>query len=124
MKTLAALVLCMLMTVCIYGQHKTLSLPYIDSSIKPGDDFYMYANGKWYDTATIPATESRAGARIEMDYTTRANIKSVLEEAAAKHSAPGTIEQKVGDFFASGMDTVTIEKLGYQPIQKLLSEIN
>lgn len=39
----------------------------------------MYANGKWYDTATIPATESRADARIEMNYTTRANVKNVLE---------------------------------------------
>jgi len=63
----------------MYGQHKTLSLQYIDSSVKPGDDLYMYANGKWYDTATIPVTESRAGARIEMVYTTRANIKNILE---------------------------------------------
>lgn len=124
MKTLGALLLCVLLTICMYGQQKTLSLQYIDSSVKPGDDFYMYANGKWYDTATIPATESRAGARIEMDYTTRANIKNILEQAAAAHSAPGTIEQKVGDFFASGMDTVAIEKLGYKPVQKMLNEIN
>lgn len=108
----------------INAQQKTLSLQFIDSSVKPGDDFYMYANGKWYDTATILPTESRAGARIEMDYTTRANIKGILEEAAAAHNATGTIEQKVGDFFASGMDTASIEKLGYQPVQKLLDEIN
>ena len=108
----------------INAQQKTLTLQFIDSSAKPGDDFYMYANGKWYDTATILPTESRAGARIEMDYTTRANIKGILEEASAAHSALGTIKQKVGDFFASGMDTVTIDKLGYQPVQKLLNEIN
>src|SRR3954451_14319203 len=110
MKPFSPLLVFMLIQTYMYGQHKTLSLQYIDSSIKPGDDFYMYANGKWYDTATIPTTESRAGARIEMDYTTRANIKSILEEVAAAQSAQGTIEQKVGDLFASGMDTVAIEK--------------
>jgi putative endopeptidase len=124
MKTFAVLLLFLLMTGYMYGQHKTLSLQYIDSSIKPGDDFYMYANGKWYDTATIPPTESRVGARMDMDYTTRANIKNILEQAAAAHSAPGTITQKVGDLFASGMDTVAIERRGYQPVQKLLDEIN
>lgn len=82
------------------GQNKTLYLQYIDSTIKPGDDFYMYANGKWYHTATIAATESRAGARLEMDYTTKANIKNILETAAASQNARGTIKQKVGDFFA------------------------
>ena len=124
MKTFATLLIGMLMTICMYGQRRTLSLQYIDSSIKPGDDFYMYANGKWYDTATILPTESRAGARIDMDYTTRAHIKDILETAATSHRASGTIEQKVGDFFASGMDTNTIEKRGYQPVQKVLAQVN
>jgi putative endopeptidase len=60
--------------------------------------------------ATILPTESRAGARIEMDYTTRAHIKSILEEASSANNTKGSIEQKVGDLFASGMDTATIEK--------------
>lgn len=43
---------------------KTLSLQYIDSAVKPGDNFYKYANGKWLDTATVPATESGAGSSL------------------------------------------------------------
>jgi len=100
-----------------------LSIQNIDSSVKPGDDFFMFANGKWYDTAKILPTESRAGARIEMDYIARAHIKSILDEASTANAAAGTIEQKVGDMFASGMDTVTIEKLGYDPIKPTLQQI-
>jgi putative endopeptidase len=103
---------------------KTLSLQNIDSGVKPGNDFYMFANGKWYDTATILPTESRAGARLEMDFITKANIKSILERAAAADSPKGTIEQKVGDFFASGMDTAAIDKKGFEPIRGFLSQIN
>jgi len=100
-----------------------LSIQNIDSSVKPGDDFFMFANGKWYDTATILPTESRAGARIEMDYIAKAHIKTILEEAAAANAAAGTVQQKVGDMFASGMDTVTIQKLGYDPVKPALKQI-
>ena len=103
---------------------KTLSLQYIDSSVKPGDNFYMFANGIWYDTATILPTESRAGARLEMDFVTKANIRSILTQASTADSPRGSIEQKVGDFFASGMDTVAIEKKGFDPIRTYLNQID
>ncbi|MGC4101265.1 M13 family metallopeptidase [Ferruginibacter sp.] len=104
-------------------QIKGLSMQNIDSSKRPGDDFYMYANGKWYDTATILPTESRAGARLEMDYVTKAHIKSILEESAAATNTAGSIEQKVGDMFASGMDTTAIEKAGYTPLKPWIDKI-
>ncbi|MEO6168571.1 MAG: M13 family metallopeptidase [Chitinophagales bacterium] len=105
-------------------ERKSLSLQNIDSAIKPGDDFFMYANGNWYDTATILSTESRAGARMEMDFKTKANIKGILEEVAASNAPKGTVEQKVGDFYTSGMDTAAIEQLGYQPVQPFLKQID
>lgn len=124
MKFFTACVTGILLAISVCGQQKTLSLQYIDSSVKPGNDFYMYANGKWYDTATILPTESRAGARLEMDYLTKANIKSILEQSASAKNKLATIEQKVGDFYTSGMDTVTINKLGYQPVKKYLAQIS
>jgi len=105
-------------------ERKTLSLQFIDPSVKPGDNFFLYANGKWVDTAKIPPTEFRAGARLEMDYQTKAAVKKVLEDAASADSAKGTITQKVGDLYASGMDSVAIEKLGYQPVQPFLQQIS
>ena len=101
-----------------------LSTQNIDSSVKPGDNFFLFANGKWYDTATILPTESRAGSRLDMDDVAKAHIKSILEEVAAAKNNPGTIEQQVGDLFASGMDTATIEKLGYEPIKPELQKID
>ena len=105
-------------------ERKTLSLQNINTAIRPGDNFFLYANGNWYDTATILPTESRAGARLEMDYITKANIKAILEETAATTSPKGTVEQKIGDFYASGMDSVTIESLGFQPLQPYLRQID
>ncbi|MEP6514291.1 MAG: M13 family metallopeptidase N-terminal domain-containing protein, partial [Parafilimonas sp.] len=105
-------------------ERKTLSLQFIDSSVKPGDNFFLFANGKWYDTATILPTESRAGARLEMDYKTKANIKSILEEASSANNTTGSIEQKVGDLYASGMDSSTIEKLGYEPVKPFLKQLD
>jgi putative endopeptidase len=105
-------------------QSTGLSMQNIDSSVKPGDNFFLYANGKWYDTATILPTESRAGARLEMDYVAKAHIKNILEETAAATAAAGSIEQQVGDLFASGMDTAVIEKSGYDPIKPWLKNID
>ena len=103
---------------------KFVETAYMDSSIKPGDDFYMYVNGKWMKTATISATEFGVGSFIDLMNTTRANLKTVIEEASKSNAAAGTVEQKVGDFFASGMDSVTIEKLGYEPLKPALQQIS
>ena len=103
---------------------KTLSLQFINSSVKPGDNFYRYANGRWLDTATVLPWESRAGARLEMDYLTKSHIQSILEEASKADSPRGSIVQKVGDFYASGMDTVSIDKLGYRPVLHFLNQID
>ncbi len=104
--------------------NRGLSTQYIDSSINPGDNFFLFANGKWYDTASIAPSESRAGARLEMDYVAKAHIKSILEDVAIAKNESGSIEQQVGDFFASGMDSVNIEKLGFNPIKPWLAEID
>jgi putative endopeptidase len=101
-----------------------LSMQNIDSSVKPGDNFFLYANGKWYDTATILPTESYTGSWLEMDYVTKAHIKTILNNAAADANRTGSIEQQVGDLFASGMDSTAIEKLGYEPIKPLLQKID
>jgi putative endopeptidase len=105
-------------------QPRELSEHNIDTSVKPGDDFFLYANGKWYDTATILPTESRAGARLEMDYIAKSHIRAILEETSKEKTEPGSIEQKVGDMYASGMDTAAIEKLHFDPIKPWLQQID
>lgn len=94
-----------------------------DNSIKPGDNFWMWANGGWYKKATIPATESSVGGFTDLRNTTRENLKKVLDEISATEHTPGTIQQQVGDLFASGMDSATIDKRGYDPVKPVLQEI-
>lgn len=96
----------------------------IDSSIKPGDNFFMYVNGKWYDTASIPVTQAGVGSYSFLNYPQRQRLETILDSVSKAENKPGSIEQQLGDFFASGMDTVTIEKRGYTPVQPVLDKID
>src|SRR5688572_23959594 len=96
----------------------------IDTSKKPGDDFFTFANGIWYDTARIPASQTGVGSYSFLNYPQRIRLQGILDSISASNNPPGSIEQKVGDFYASGMDTVAIDKLGYEPIKPLLERID
>jgi len=96
----------------------------IDSSIKPGDNFFMYVNHKWYDTAQIPPSQAGVGAYMFMNYPQRLRLQGILDSISKANNAAGSIEQKIGDFYASGMDTTTINQLGYTPIKPLLVSID
>jgi len=96
----------------------------MDTSVKPGDNFWLYANGNWNKTAVIPNTENSTGSFFDLRKKSREAMQSLCETAAASKAPVGSIEQKVGDMYASGMDTATIDKLGYDPIKPYLQEIN
>lgn len=95
----------------------------MDKSVNPGDNFYNYVNGEWLKTAVIPATESGAGSFIDLYNNTRKNLNNLLEELRNKKDAKG-MEKLVGDFYASGLDSLTIEKRGFDPIKPVLNKIN
>lgn len=97
---------------------------FIDSSVKPSDDFYRFVNGKWLDTVRIPNDQSGVGSFYGLDITTRKRVKSLLENVSKGNAKPGSIEQLVGDFYISGMDTVTINKRGFDPVKPLLAQID
>ncbi|MBT1684947.1 M13 family metallopeptidase [Dawidia soli] len=96
----------------------------IDSTKKAGDDFFTYVNGIWYDTAQIPAGQTGVGSYSFLNFPQRIRLKGILDSVANSNNPAGSIEQKVGDFYASGMDTVTIDKRGYDPIKPLLARID
>ena len=96
----------------------------IDSSIKPGDDFFMYANGGWIKNTPIPGAESGWGIGnlvMEENYT---RLKKINEDAIAAKGADGTVTQKIGDFWQSAMDTVSINKAGLSPLQNSMDMIS
>jgi len=97
---------------------------YIDSTVNPADNFYLFANGNWLKKTTIPATESSVGAFYELYSKSKSALKNIVEELASHPQQAGSIEQKIGDLYASGMDSLTIEKLGYEPVKPYLQQID
>lgn len=97
----------------------------MDMTVKPGDDFYTYANGNWVKNNPIPAKETRWGSfNVLRDFNINA-VKTILQKAAAdKNAKPGSVEKRVGDFYIAAMDSAAIEKLGYTPIKSNLARIN
>src|SRR6476469_5140211 len=106
------------------GTQVYLSASDNDTTVKPGDDFYMYANGTWIKNAVIPETESSAGGFTDLYLRTQKNLENILKDLSSKNQTAGSIDQKVADFYASGMDSATIDKRGYDPVKPLLDKIN
>jgi putative endopeptidase len=97
----------------------------MDTSVKACDDFYRYAEGKWRDTHPLPAQYSRYGRFEELSERNREVLHTILEQdAAMTNAAPGSAEQKVGDYYAACMNETAIEAAGVTPIQPELDRIN
>lgn len=96
----------------------------MDTTVKPGDNFFLYANGNWLKTAVIPDDQSGWGSFYTLYEDNLKKLRGMLEDAAAGKHAKGSIEQKLGDYYASGMDTVTIEKIGAAPLKDQLAKID
>ncbi len=96
----------------------------MDSSIKPGDNFFRYVNHTWYDSAGIPPSQAGVGAYMFMNYPQRLRLQGILDSLSKANNKAGSIEQKLGDFYAAGMDTNTINQRGYEPIKPVLASID
>ncbi|MDF7812578.1 M13 family metallopeptidase [Hymenobacter sp. YC55] len=95
-----------------------------DLSVSPCDDFFHYAGGTWLKNTPIPAAQTSWGSFNILRDQNNAALRSILQEAAANTSAPkGSNVQKVGDFYASAMDSVAIEKAGLKYLQPELARI-
>ena len=94
----------------------------MDLSVKPGDNFYLYANGAWIKNTPIPGSKTRWGSFDALAEESSLALKGLLEDAA---KAPGSnkLMKRVGDYYTSAMDSVAIERLGYKPIQSFLDDI-
>src|SRR6476659_6410980 len=82
----------------------------MDSTVRPGEDFFHYVNGGWIKHTEIPASESSWGAGAILYQNTQQNLRNLLDSCTKLNAAKGSNEQKVGDFYASAMDSATIEQ--------------
>jgi len=95
-----------------------------DTTINPSDDFFNYANGGWFKKHPIPSSERSNGIFRMIQDTINNQIKSICETSAEAGAEKGSNKQKIGDFYASGMDSTTINKLGVNPLKEEFSIID
>ena len=95
----------------------------VDNSIKPGDDFYRYANGEWLKANKIPDGQASYDNRAFMAKRTGQQVRDLILEAASAHAPKGSVLQKVGDYYASFLDQATIEAKGLLPLADEMAAI-
>ncbi|MDH4271414.1 MAG: M13 family metallopeptidase [Candidatus Aminicenantes bacterium] len=97
----------------------------MDLTVRPGDDFYRYANGRWIQSLVLPEDKSSYDSFAQARDQNRERLRSLFESlaAAAGSTAKGSPAQKVGDFYAAAMDTAKVEALGVSPLQADLARI-
>jgi len=95
----------------------------LDKTCKPCDDFYQFAMGGWMKANAIPPEYSVWGSFSQLADKNQKNLREILEAAESAKAAPGSNEQKIGDFYFSCMDTTAIDAAGMKPIEPELTQI-
>jgi putative endopeptidase len=95
----------------------------IDTTVNPADDFFQFANGGWLKANPIPASEASWGIGHLLQEDIYSKMKKVSEDASKSNAQQGSNAQKIGDFWAMGMDTVKLEKEGIEPLKAELALI-
>jgi putative endopeptidase len=116
------------LTSCTKKEEKTFSDPLVtnrDTTIAASTDFFQYANGGWFKRNPIPDSERSNGIFRTIQDTINAQVKNICENSAKNsNAAKGSNEQKIGDFYASGVDTIAVEKAGLTPLAEPLKQVN
>ena len=106
------------------GNFNTISMDYLDQTIKPQDDFFLFANGSWVKNNEIPASESRWGSFNELDQENKKKLTSILEDAKSNQGPKGSQNQLLGAYYASFMNMELRNKSGLSGIKSELSRID
>jgi putative endopeptidase len=99
-----------------------LDLTTHDSTVKPGDDFYRYADGHWLDSTQIPADRTNWGTFMQLSDEADNKLRRIVE-ALPVDAPQGSNARKIGDFYRAYLDTDTIERLGLEPARPGLDAI-
>ena len=106
-------------------ENRGINLKYMDTSVKPSDDFFRYVNGKWFDATEIPADRSRWGSFDELKKNTDDDVMKILNKALNDKTISPTSDQgKAIALYQSILDTVGRNKLGIKPLEPYLKQID
>ncbi|HEV3249700.1 MAG TPA: M13 family metallopeptidase [Puia sp.] len=96
----------------------------IDTTVSPSEDFFLYANGGWIKKTPIPDAESGWGIGNLVQEEIYSRLKKINTDAENEKAAEGTLTQKIGDFWYSGMDSVSIDRNGLAPLKSDMDQID
>src|SRR3954468_19023284 len=117
---------CLLLSACRQKAEpvsKDVLVTDLDQSVNPANDFFSYANGGWINANPIPDEQVSWGIGNLVVEENLKRLRTICEEAAKSNATPGSIQQKIGDFWLEAMDSTKIEKQGLQPIDYYLQQI-
>jgi putative endopeptidase len=95
----------------------------IDRGVRPGDDFYQFANGSWLKRTEIPADRGGIGVFTALSDVAEKRVSSLIEEAAKSSAPAGSSARKIADLYNSYMDEAAIENKGLAPLRPHLDAI-
>jgi putative endopeptidase len=101
-----------------------LDQPGMDPAVRPQDDLFLAMNGGWIARTEIPADKTAWGSFFELRQLSDQRVKGIVEELAAKPQAAGTVEAKIGAFYASYMDTAAIDAAGTRPLAPYVAQVD
>jgi len=101
-----------------------INYDYMDTSVRPGDDFAKYATGHWADYNPQPKEYPMWGTIYKVSEENTVNLASMIQEIAAKENAKGSIAQKIGDLYNMAMDSARLNADGAAPLKAHLAEID
>jgi putative endopeptidase len=127
MKFYPALTILMLSLAACHNEPKPAPTDFLaqdlDTTVSPGADFFDYANGGWIKTTPIPAAERGWGVGNLVQEDIYLRLRTISEKAATDTAPAGSVNQKIGDLWTSGMDSAAIERQGLQPLKPGLDSI-
>jgi putative endopeptidase len=101
-----------------------IDLSHQDPSVRPGDDFFRYANGKWLDEFELPADRSNYGSFTVLSDRSDERVRSIIDDLGDMEPVAGSVEQKVADYYLSYMDTDSLNEKGISPLLPGLAAIS
>lgn len=104
--------------------HSGIAIDGMDTSVRPGNDFFSYANGSWVATIEMPGDKSKYGTFDILRDESQVAVKTIIDASASGDFPKGSDQQKVGDLYRSFMDIDTRNARGIEPLRPELDRID
>ena len=124
-KFFAIMIPVMMLAACQPKEAKTPALDPtdMDLSVKPGDNFFLYANGGWMTKNPLKAEYARFGSFDVLREQNVENLNALFSEMTSMNPEPGTVDQKIVDLYKQGLDSTRLNAEGAAPLKKYLDEL-